>query len=210
MIDHIIYGVHDLDAEVASLASTWGVAPSFGGRHLNLGTANYLADLGNDAYLELIGPDPTQPAPEAARPLGLDRMMSGGVITWCARVDDLDEAVAKAGEAGFDFTPPVAWQRQSAQGLLSWRLSFTAFDNPGGVAPFLIQWDEGVPHPSTTAAKGLRLASMHGQHPRPARVDPLLAALGIDLEVRRAPQAGLAVRIATPGGEVPLRVASFG
>ena len=210
MIDHIVYGVHDLDAEVGSLASTFGVSPSFGGQHVGLGTANHLLDVGDGAYLEIIGPDPTQPPPEQARPFNLDLMMTGGVITWCARVDDLDTAIVHAGEAGFAYTEPQAMQRRSPGGLLSWRLSFPDFENPGGVVPFLIQWDDDVPHPSASAAKGLHLTSMHGTHPAPGRAEGVLAALGLDLEVRRAPQAGLVVRLATTGGEAPLRVASFG
>lgn len=209
MIDHILYGTQNLDGEVASLAATLGVTPSYGGRHEGLGTANHLYSLGSGAYLEIIGPDSTRPAPEGGRILGLDHMMSSGVITWCARVPDLDDAVAHANALGFPYPEPAAMRRASAEGELSWRLAFNDFENPGGLAPLLIAWDEGVPHPSTSAAPGLRLVSMHGQHPAPSRITALLSALGLDLEVRRGPQAGLTVRIASPGGTVPLRVASF-
>ena len=210
MIDHILYGVHDLDAEVGSLASTFGVSPSYGGQHVDLGTANHLLDLGEEAYLEIIGPDPAQPAPEGGRILGLDRMMSAGVITWCARVDDIDAAVERANNLGFAYPEPLRMERASAEGTLSWRLALNDFENPGGLAPLLIRWDEGVRHPSESAAKGLQLVSMHGQHPSPGRIEALIDGLGLDLEIRRGPQAGLMVRVATPGGEVPLRVASFG
>jgi len=208
MIDHIVYGVHDLEGEVASMASLLGMTPSYGGPHLGLGTANYLCALGGDTYLEIIGPDPTQQGPDQARPFGLDRMMTAGVITWCARTDDLDGVVARAAEAGLDYDEPVAMQRRSPAGLLEWRLSFPRFDTRGGIVPFFIEWGDTA-HPAASAAQGLSLVSMHGLHPSPDRATSVLASLGLDLEVRRAPEPGLAVRVRGPGGEIPLRVASF-
>jgi hypothetical protein len=208
MIDHIVYGVHDLEGAVGSINSLTRVTPSYGGPHVGLGTANYLCSLGESTYLEIIGPDPSQPGPEQARPFGLERMMTAGVITWCARTDDLDGVVARAAEAGLEYDEPIAMQRRSPGGLLSWRLSFPRFDTRGGIVPFFIDWGDS-PHPATTAAKGLSLVSMHGVHPSPDRATSVLASLGLDLEVRRGPEPGLAVRVQGPGGEIPLRVASF-
>lgn len=208
MIDHIVYGVHDLEESVAAIASLVGVTPSYGGPHVGLGTANYLCDLGGGTYLEIIGPDPGQPGPEQARPFGLDRMMTAGVITWCARTDDLDGLVARAADAGWNYTEPRAMQRRAPGGLLSWRLAFPEFDARAGIVPFFIDWGDS-PHPSETAAKGLRLSSMQATHPSPDRAASILAGLGIDLPVRRGPEPGLNVRVQGPGGEIPLRVASF-
>jgi len=208
VIDHIVYGVHDLEGAVASIASLTRVTPSYGGPHVGRGTANYLCSLGVGTYLEIIGADPSQPGPEERRPFGLDRMMTAGVITWCARTDDLDGLVARAAEAGLDYDEPFAMQRRAPGGMLSWRLSFPRFDTRGGIVPFFIDWGDS-PHPAATAAPGLSLVSMHAIHPSPDRATSVLRTLGLDLEVRRGPEAGLAVRVQGPGGEVQLRVASF-
>lgn len=207
-IDHVVYGIHDLEGEVAGLGAMLGVDPTWGGSHPGRGTANYLASLGERTYLEIIGPDPTQPGPERPRPFGLDHMMTAGVITWCAAVDDLDEFVERAADAGLEYDEPTEMHRRSPGGLLSWRLSLPRFDTLGGIVPFAIDWGDS-PHPAETAAQGLSLASMHAVHPFPNRPAGVLASLGIDLEVRDGPQAGLAVRVRGPGGVVPLRVASF-
>ena len=208
MIDHIVYGVHDLHGAVAGIGGLVGVDPNWGGAHIGRGTANYLASLGERTYLEIIGPDPDQPGPEQPRPFGLDRMMTAGVITWCASVDDLDGFVERAAEAGYEYDEPTEMQRRSPAGLLTWRLSFPRFDTLGGIIPFVIDWGDS-PHPARTAAQGLSLASIHAEHPFPSRPAEVLAALGLDLEVRDGPQAGLAVRVGGPGGVVPLRVTSF-
>lgn len=208
MIDHVVYGVFDLHQAVAGIGGLVGVDPSWGGAHVGRGTANYLVSLGERTYLEIIGADPDQPGPEQARPFGLDRMMTAGVITWCAAVDDLDGFVEHAADAGYEYDPPTEMQRRSPAGLLSWRLSLPRFDTLGGIVPFVIDWGDS-PHPAATAAQGLSLASMHGVHPSPERPRSALASLGFDLEVRDGPQAGLSVRVSGPGGVVPLRVASF-
>jgi hypothetical protein len=72
LIDHIVLAVPDLADGAAGFAGLTGVRPTRGGRHADLGTANFLVGLGVGAYLEVIGPDPDRPDPGRPRPFGID------------------------------------------------------------------------------------------------------------------------------------------
>jgi hypothetical protein len=74
----------------------------------------------------------------------------------------------------------------------------------GGVVPFLIDWGTS-PHPAASAAPGLSLASLRGEHPDAARVAALLARLGLPLPVDPGPAPALVATLDTPRGPVTLR-----
>jgi hypothetical protein len=204
MIDHLVYAAPDLDAACDDLQERLGVRPSPGGKHTGRGTHNALLDLGDGAYLEVIGPDPDQPPPAGPRPFGIDRLAIARLVTWAAKAPDIEARLARAKDAGFDPGPLQAMSRMRPDGVkLAWRL--TVRDEPGGdgLVPFLIDWDE-TPHPSATAAKGCRLITFRAEHPRPSDIIPLLAAVGERLEVREGPHPRLIAEIVCPRGRMEL------
>ncbi len=203
MIDHLVHATPDLDATVADLARR-GLALSPGGAHDGLGTRNALADLGGDAYLEVIGPDPQQPEPAAPRPFGIDGLAAPQLVAWAVRVPDLDAAVAAARSRGHDPGAARDMARLRGDGVrLAWRLTSPPSAVPA-VVPFLIAWGD-TEHPSRTAARGARLESFTATHPDPAAVEEPLSALGItDLTVERGPKPTLRAVIATPSGPLEL------
>jgi hypothetical protein len=105
VIDHLVYATANLADSVDELNSRFGVALTPGGRHVRFGTRNFLADLGDSRYLEVIGPDPEQPTPDCPRPFGIDNLTGPRLVTWAARVKDLDEAVRRAQTAGTTLVP---------------------------------------------------------------------------------------------------------
>ncbi len=169
MIDHLVYATPDLRATMSDIERALGITPVIGGRHVGRGTWNALLSLvaidrdnpfarTEGPYLELIAPDPDQPDPDDPRPFGIDSITEPTLITWAARVDDMEAALARSTAAGFDPGPAQPMQRETPDGdLLSWSLTMPqpAF---GGVVPFLIDWGQSV-HPSITSPRG---ASMHG------------------------------------------------
>jgi len=207
MIDHILYATPDLRASVDELNQRFGVRLSPGGRHVSLGTRNYLADLGGRTYFEVLGPDLDRPAPAGGRPLGIDQLTRPRLATWAARVDDLEKAVAAATASGCRFDPIVAMSRDRGDGVhLSWRAAVPADGQAfGGVMPFLIQW-ESEAYAAELSAKGVHLVSLSGAHPDAATVRAHLAVLGLadHVTVRQAAEPSLRVTLATPAGEVTL------
>jgi len=206
MIDHLVYATPDLDAAVEWVAAALGVRPTPGGRHPGLGTRNALLDLGGRAYLEIIGLDrpAAEPAADGPRPFGLDQITGPRLAAWAARADGIDRRVARARAAGYDPGPVQPMSRRRPDGTeLQWRLTFPG-PHPVEVVPFLIEWGDETPHPSTTSAAGCRLVSFTGAHPEPDAVAPVLRALEVELAVQPAPSAALIAVIEGPGGAVTL------
>jgi hypothetical protein len=204
MIDHVVLAVPDLAEGSAEFQRLTGIRPAKGGSHIDLGTANHLVGLGGGAYLEIIGPDPDQPDPAQPRPFGIDGLVNSRVITWCARPPDLDRTIAAAIARGYDPGTPRLMSRRSSDGtVLTWRLTPFPTDPADGLVPFLIDWGTTA-HPTTSALPTLPLQSLRAEHPDPAGVRTMLAALGIDLPVRSGPQPRLEVTLHGPDGPVVL------
>ena len=206
MIDHLVYATVHLAQTVNELNSRFGITLTPGGQHVGLGTRNFLADLGDNRYLEVIGPDPDQPTPDRPRPFGIDDLAESRLVTWAARVNDLDEAVRRARAAGYDPGPIVSMSRVSGDRVpLQWRMTLSpASGGLGGLVPFLIDWADAA-HPSHGAASGLRLVSLTGFHPEITRIRRCLTALGEQLHLHQRPEPGLRAVLATPHGEAVLQ-----
>jgi Glyoxalase-like domain len=201
-LDHLVHGALDLDAAVDDLHRRLGVRAGAGGRHPGLGTHNALLSLGERSYLEIIAPDPTQPAP-ARRPFSLDSLVDAHLAAWAVACDDIDAAVARARQRGYDPGDAVQIERATPDGsLLRWRLTTGEF--AGGPIPFLIEWGD-TPHPAPTAPQGLRLTALHVEHPDPASIAPALAAIDVDVEVRTAAAFAIVATVSGPNGTVELR-----
>lgn len=203
LIDHLIYAHPDLDAAVAEIEDLFGVRAAGGGQHPGRGTHNKVLALGPRTYLELIAPDPGQPEPSRPRPYGVEGITHGRLAGWALAGDDIEGAVARACSMGFDPGGVIDGQRVSATGtMLRWRVSGNA--QAGGLVPFLIDWGETT-HPAVDAVPGLVLLSVHVEHPDPPSLERALAALGADVEVKKASEPSLVARIVGPRGELKLR-----
>lgn len=202
-LDHLVYAVPDLAAAVADLEDRLGVRAAPGGKHEGLGTHNALLGLGPTSYLELIAPDPDQPAPAGPRPFGVDgATASPRLVAWALTCTDIDAAIGRSRAHGYDPGDAVPLQRRTTGGqTLHWRLTVNALN--GGPVPFLIDWGD-TEHPARSAPQGLTLESFHLTHPAPETLTPLLEALGADVPVKQAAEPGLVARVAGPRGTVAL------
>jgi hypothetical protein len=204
-IDHIVYGVPDLEVGVEALAQQLGVRAAPGGRHVGRGTHNALLALGGRAYLEIIARDPGQPPGPGPLPFALDRVRLPRLVGWAIRTKDIEEQVTHARERGHDPGEVESMRRQRPDGsLLEWRLTRHAPD-PGRLAvPFLIDWGSS-PHPSESAPPGVRLVELRIEHPDPAALRAALEALGATARVDSGPEPALVATLDTPRGRVVLR-----
>jgi hypothetical protein len=204
-LDHLVYAVPDLDAAVADLERRLGVGASPGGQHPGRGTRNALIALGPDSYLEILAPDPAQPAPAAGRWFGVDPKAPPRLAGWAAKGADLPRVAAAAAARGVAIGPVVAGSRQRPDGVaLTWSLTDPGVSAALSLVPFFIDWGKS-PHPAANAARGPVLESLRGEHPRPDLAREPLAALGLDLPVDKGPRPALVATLRTVSGVVELR-----
>ncbi len=202
MVDHLVLATPDLAATVAEIGRLTGIDPVPGGRHPGLGTVNHLLGIGEGAYLEIIGPDPDQPAPSRPRPFEIDSLTESRLVTWSIQVEDIDEAVESSRDEGYDPGTPWAMSRRMPEGGdLRWRLTLDYEHGHRGLIPFLIDWGR-TPHPSA----GLPVAplvSLEAVHPEPAAIEPCLKTIGASLQIKPGNRQSL---VATLLGETDLVV----
>ena len=122
MIDHLVYASKDLPRASAAIGDLLGELPTPGGRHVGHGTYNELMSLGGATYLEVIGPDPTQPLLDGPLPFGIDGLTEPALVAWCVRPRrPLTEIISEARSAGRTTgdAPPTATPGTSVSGSSS-------------------------------------------------------------------------------------------
>lgn len=208
MLDHIVLATPDVQATVDEIADAIGVRAAEGGRFREMGVYNHLLALQDNAYLEIIGPDPTAPG-GGGMPFGLDPNSGRGahIPHWCCKANGvIAERAAAAKAAGFDLGEVRPLGRDLPDGgRLDWQLTIGEWPpHLGGLVPFLIDWGDS-PHPSTTAVAGATLASWRGEHPDLAEVRRAHDAMGISLELREADAPALVMTLSGPSGSITYR-----
>lgn len=205
-VDHLVYAALDLEAEVNVLEQKLGVRAVMGGSHPGRGTWNALLSLGNDVYLEIIGPDPGQVTDGQLPPtFGINQITEARLATWVLKSDDPVKLAAEAKGVGIDFGEVKDGSRMQTDGaLLTWKLSDPLADRESGIIPFLINWGDS-PHPAQHSPKGCELVGLRAEHPEADRIRGLLDQLGLDLEVTQGNAPALIATLNTPNGQVLLR-----
>ncbi len=203
MIDHLVYATPDVDETVQDLARRLGVEAVPGGRHLGYGTRNALLSLGS-SYLEIIGPDSGQRRPSSGYWYGVENIGSARLVTWTARVEHIERVAAHAHVSGYSPGDVHDLFRETPDGeRLSWRLTLPTMAGDG-LIPNLIEWDPDCPHPAETSPGGVELLDLLGYHPAPSKIQPMLDALRVDLEVRVGEVPRLVAVLDSPHGPVEL------
>lgn len=207
-LDHLLIGAPSLEQGMAWLAERTGVRAAMGGSHPGLGTWNALASLGPRQYLEIIAPDPGQPALDTFYVPGLRNWTEPKAATWAATGVGLASAFEASRPEEFSCEPARRGSRVRPDGTrLAWTLAFPRHvgnGNFGGALPFLIEWDSLDPHPGGSAPPGLALRSLRFEHPDPGSLGRALRALGIEVAVSPSPVAAIRVGLDTPRGPVVL------
>jgi hypothetical protein len=213
-IDHLVVAACSLDEGVAWCESALGITPGPGGEHPLFGTHNRLLRLDVSdapaAYLEIIAIDPRATpgcAPGQRRWFDLDdpalqhRLRRHGpqLVHWVASVPDIDASIAALRAIGIQRGPVVSASRQTAHGLLQWRISVRDDGQRlfNGALPTLIQWS-GTHPTQHMPASGAQLRRLHLRHAGAAGLRAALQAIGLpEVPVSDGP-AGLAAELDTP------------
>ena len=197
MLDHLLWGVTDLDEGIAAFEKHSGVRAAIGGRHPGAGTHNALLDLEEDCYLEIIAPDPSQENFSGFGEL-LRGLSTPGLVTWAARTRDVEQVAAAARGVGLDPGEIAGMSRRRPDGeVLEWRFLQIGGHPWGPLLPFFIQWLSPA-HPSRAAPRGCRLEHFSLACPDPAGLLLTLSILGLDVEVWESEEPTLQAIVESP------------
>jgi Glyoxalase-like domain len=204
-IDHLVYATPNLATGLEQIERLLGVRAVPGGQHPGAGTRNALIGLGDETYLEIIGPDPDQPEPARPRRFGIDELKAPRLVTWAVKGADLEAIVENAKRHGVDLGQVQSGSRRRPDGvLLSWRLSVSPVLTADGIVPFFIDWGK-TPNPAATLPKSCVLVALRAEHPDANRVQAGLSAVGLNLRVDAGSAPALIATIRSAHGDVELR-----
>ena len=228
-VDHLVIVAASLDEGVQWCERTLGITPGPGGEHPLMGTHNRLFNLSGPGfrrcYAEIIAIQPGAIASRAAaghkRWFDMDdallqsRVARDGpqLVHFVASVSGVVAAVKAMAAFRLDRGPAIAVSRQTASGLLNWRI--TVRDDGqrlffGGL-PTLIQWGDAAENPEHAShpvdrmpASGVVLESLQFSHPRPASLAEVYEAIGLKAVQLMQGAPNLVASLVTPRGKVTL------
>jgi hypothetical protein len=191
-LDHILFGVPDLEAGTALFTELTGVQPVTGGSHPGFGTRNRLVSLAPDVFFELIAPDPEQEIKGKPRAESIAALPWPRLLTFAIQTTDLDTTICVAQQVGLASGAPVAMSRTRPDGVrLDWSVAHLSLAGYDAVIPFAIDWQGRCSIKSFTVL-----------HPAPERLREIYGGLGVDIAVQTGTQGGFVLVLDTPKGEV--------
>ncbi len=205
LIDHLVYATPDVEHSITELETRLGIRASLGGQHIGKGTRNALLALGPRTYLEIVGPDHTQPTPASPRWFGIDTLTAPRLVTWAVYSPALTQLCKVATRDGVYLGELGAGKRTRPDGVqLSWEYTDPRAMLADGLVPFFIDWGES-PHPAAQAERGLTLVELRAEHPSLDIVVRMLDVLKVVIPVTKASTSALCAIIAGPNGRIALR-----
>lgn len=207
-VDHVVYGVRDLDDASTRLRNEHGLDAVAGNRFPGTGAANRVVPLG-DQYIELLSIVDRNEAQGSPLGQALLALIEQGdsLLAWALPSDDLDAVAARLGlePQPFRMTPPTG-------DTLSWRLvgMTEAFAEPG--LPFFIEWDDRDAYDAmiargratarhTNAADGIAWIGITGDE---QRVRSWIGAAEAPLRITPGPPAITAIGITAKDDEITI------
>lgn len=204
LLDHILVGSPDLDAGIKFVEGRTGVRAAFGGVHPGAGTQNALLSLGTNRYLEIIAPDPKQPATDDKRNLG--SLEEPVIVGWAQHPGDIEAFAPRLKSEGVEVVGPKPGSRKRPDGrVLNWK-TLELKDDGDGLFPFFIEWGTGSLHPSVDAPQGCHLERFEGFAPDAnlAYLRRRADLLNLDLKIDPGKNPALHAIIAGPKGRLDI------
>ena len=173
-IDHLVYGVPDLEKAISELELLLGVRAIEGGRHKTKGTRNALINLGSKCYLELLAIDRDS---NVVRPrwMGIDHLTSAKCLRWSLQT----QAIEQDADLLSTYDPQLAkideGQRWTPDNkLLKWQMTLPLASPEVELMPFLIDWSQSAQHPADNLPEQCRLRCLDLSTPHPSKAQIVL------------------------------------
>jgi hypothetical protein len=203
-IDHLVWYCADLDQCARYFAETMDCEAAYGGVHPGEGTRNRLLSLAESTYLEIVGPDPAQPATN--RDTELRQLAGSGLYHWAASGVDLEIVRQRALAAGLEGSAIASGGRRLPDGaLLSWKLFGLRNHGFGALLPFFIDWTDSE-HPARTAPRGGELVKIEAFTPAAERLRAIYEAFDLNIAVTSGPVPGFQATVVSRKGQQILRM----
>ena len=177
-VDHFVLAAPDLQRACNEFEATTGVRPTFGGAHAGRGTHNALVAFDNGSYLEIIAPDPAQPATSMSTPMA--RLPKPTLMHWAVRCSGTAALSRRLRDLGWTPTEVRRMSRTPPNAAkLEWELFGLQDHRYGGLAPFFIDWFD-CPHPAQTSPSVGALLTVRLSLAEATPLREMMAALGIE------------------------------
>lgn len=207
-LDHVVLGIDNLDKGIEALERLTGVRAKFDGRDARLGTQSAIIGLGDDAFLELIAPDPKADPVRidpATRSMILDRLDGFETLTpflWAIGTANLERTRLYARRAGSYVSEIDSGTRARGWGR-STQWTWAHVTRPHTyIMPIFVQWDGDTKPPHKRAPEGCRLTQLKLYSRIFKSVHALLAATQVGVEAEGSQVESIDVTLECPGGEV--------
>lgn len=184
VLDHIVLAAPDFQDAMKEFENMTGIKPSVVGSLRGLGTKSARVGLDNNAYIELIAPDPKNSGPIGAALAS--QLEEGQLMPWHYAIRSSEVEAMKD-----DYVPnELGWQPDhismfgaSPDGTpKKWEMLYMYGHKIGGVVPFYIDWGH-CDHPSATIPEVGALKSLIVRAPGGHKVHDLLSSVdGISVE----------------------------
>jgi hypothetical protein len=204
-IDHVVYGVRDLEEAASRIRDEFGLASAPGGRHPGWGTGNRIVPLGRN-YVELLAAVDREEAEGSTLGQSLLAAVADGdrFLVWCVSTDEVDGVAAR-----LDLRVTDGSRERPDGTVLRWRSAGLERALAEPSLPFFIRWD--VPedlHPGRMEAdhvarpQGIEWLEIGGDA---LRLNEWLDGSELPIRVIGGPPGVLAVGIAAQPDEIVLR-----
>mmetsp|Transcript_14270 Transcript_14270/g.24780 ORF Transcript_14270/g.24780 Transcript_14270/m.24780 type:complete len:354 (+) Transcript_14270:95-1156(+) len=184
VLDHIVIAAPDFQEALKEFENMTGIKPSVVGSLRGLGTKSARVGLDNNAYIEIIAPDPKNSGPIGA---ALARELEEGTLVpyhYAIRSSEVSDMKD-------DYVPnELGWQPDhismfgaSPDGTpKKWEMLYLYGHRIGGCVPFYIDWGQ-CDHPSASIPEVGALKSLVVRAPAGHKVHDLLSSVkGIEIE----------------------------
>jgi hypothetical protein len=204
-IDHVVYGVRDLEEAASRIRDEFGLASAPGGRHPGWGTGNRIVPLGRN-YVELLAAVDRDEAEGSTLGQSLLAAVADGdrFLVWCVSTDEVNGVAAR-----LDLRVTDGSRERPDGTVLRWRSAGLERALAEPSLPFFIRWD--VPedlHPGRMEAdhvarpQGIEWLEIGGDA---LRLNEWLDGSELPIRVIGGPPGVLAVGIAAQPDEIVLR-----